>query len=98
MRVFAVIRTRGLDWNASAPLEGQQQWKEHAVFMDALYANGFAVLVGPLEGTPDALLILRANSPEEIEARLKDDPWTINGLLRTTRIAPWTLRLGSLPV
>jgi hypothetical protein len=53
-------------------------------------------LVGPLQGAPHALLILRADSAEAIEPRLPADPWSINGLLRTTLLAPRTLRLGSL--
>jgi len=64
--------------------------------MDALSAERFAALVGPLEGTRDALLILRASSASEIVERLAADPWTGNGLLITTQISPWQLRLGSL--
>jgi hypothetical protein len=63
--------------------------------MDALYAEGFVVLVGPLEGTSDALLIVRAENDEQIHSRLSADPWE-GRLLRTTRVSPWTLRLGSL--
>ena len=49
-----------------------------------------------LEGTRDALLILRASSAAEIVERLASDPWTTNGLLITKQISPWQLRLGSL--
>jgi uncharacterized protein YciI len=65
--------------------------------MDALFEKGFAALVGPLEGTRDALLILRASSEREIVECLAADPWTTNGLLITKQISPWVLRLGSLP-
>ena len=65
--------------------------------MNALKGEGFIVLGGPLEGTRDVLLIVRANSPDEINDRFRDDPWTSLDLLRISRIAPWTLRLGSLP-
>ena len=54
------------------------------------------VLGGPLEGTPDTLLIIRADDAQQVAARLADDPWTRNGLLEITRVLPWTLRLGSL--
>ena len=61
-RLFAVLRSRGPAWDDSKPLEGQAEWAGHAAFMDALFEQRFAVLVGPLEGTRDALLIIRASS------------------------------------
>lgn len=97
MNLFAVIRTRGAAWQASLPLEGQADWDVHAAFMTALEGEGFVVLGGPLEGTPDVLLIVRATTSDEIVDRLQDDPWTNRDLLRLSRISPWTLRLGSLP-
>jgi len=95
-RLFAVIRTRGGAWQDLCPLEGQQDWDAHAAFMNALLKEGFVVLGGPLEGTRDALIIVRADTPDEIVERLSTDPWTGLDLLRTSLIAPWTLRLGSL--
>ena len=59
-KIFAVIRTRGPAWNDSQPLEGQDDWRAHADFMNGLVADGFVLLGGPLEGTPDVLLIVRA--------------------------------------
>lgn len=97
MRHFAVIRTRGSAWQPSLPLEQQAGWEGHAAFMNSLVSEGFVLLGGPLEGTSDVLLIVRADSPDEITRRLQADPWTPNGLLRTAQITPWTLRLGSLP-
>jgi len=64
--------------------------------MDKLHEEGFVVLAGPLEGTEDALIVVRARDPEEIRRKLEWDSWTANDLLRTTRVAPWNLRLGSL--
>jgi hypothetical protein len=95
-RLFAVTRSRGPAWKAEHPLEEQDDWPAHAVFMNALHREGFVVLGGPLEGTPDVLLIARARDADEIRARLADDSWTRNGLLRLERIVPWTLRLGAL--
>jgi uncharacterized protein YciI len=94
MALFAVIRRRTAAWDMSRPMEEQNGWRAHADYMDALYEEGFFALVGPLEGSRDVLLIVRARDAEEIERRLGDDPWS-SGLLETTRIAPWTLRLGS---
>jgi hypothetical protein len=77
-------------------MEAQTGWAAHAVFMNALQDDGFVVLGGPLEGTSDVLLIIRADEPQQIHARLAADPWTANDLLRIARVMPWNLRLGSL--
>jgi len=94
--LFSVIRSHGPAWQSPIALEDQKNWSAHASFMDALEAAGFVVLGGPLEGTSDVLLIIRAESPGEIVQRLESDPWTGMRLLITKQILPWTLRLGSL--
>ncbi|HUG36518.1 MAG TPA: hypothetical protein VML54_06180 [Candidatus Limnocylindrales bacterium] len=95
-QLFVVIRTRGPAWQDSEPLEGQTDWAPHALFMNSLAKEGFVILGGPLEGTSDVLLVIRAKTPDDIRSRLADDPWAGKDLLRITRITPWTLRLGSL--
>jgi uncharacterized protein YciI len=92
-RLFVVIRTHGPAWDRTRPLDEQTNWRGHAEFMDALEAQGLVVLAGPLEGTDDAMLIMRAADKEEISRRLAADPWG-EDMLRTSRIAAWTLRLG----
>jgi hypothetical protein len=39
---------------------------------------------------------VRCESAAEVERRLAPDPWTANGILTTTRVAPWDLRIGKL--
>jgi uncharacterized protein YciI len=95
-RVFAVFDTRGPHWNDSKPMEEQADWRAHADFMNGLLAEGFVLLGGPLTGTRDVLLIVRATDEAEIEARLEKDIWVAKGLLRRRQINPWWLRLGSL--
>ncbi len=94
--VFAVIRSHGPAWDHAHAMEEQHDWVGHAAFMDALHAAGFLALVGPLEGTRDVLLIARADTVEQIEARLSTDPWTRSNLLSLTSVLPWTIRLGSV--
>jgi uncharacterized protein YciI len=95
-QLFMVIRTRGPAWQDSRPMESQADWAPHASFMNSLTKEGFVVLGGPLEGTSDVLLVMRAKTSDEVRSRLEEDPWAANDLLRITRVAPWTLRLGSL--
>jgi uncharacterized protein YciI len=94
-RIFAVTRTWSAGWNDGLAMEEQEDWKGHAAFMNALHAAGFVLIGGPLEGTPDVLLIVRANDPDEIASRLSADPWTRMDVLRIKQALPWNLRLGS---
>jgi hypothetical protein len=97
MKLFAVISTRGSGWQPDLPLDAQAGWRAHASFMNALVSDGFVLLEAPLESTPDVLLVVRADSEDDIARRLEGDPWTAQGRLRLARVNPWTLRLGSLP-
>ena len=95
-RVFAVIRSRGLGWDEARSLEEQAGWPAHAAFMDALQAEGLVVLGGPLAGTPDVLLIMRAHDEDQITSCLAEDPWSRSEILEFKAMAAWTLRLGSI--
>jgi uncharacterized protein YciI len=95
-KVFAVIRTRGSRWNDVQPMEGQEDWRAHADFMNSLVAQGFMLLGGPMLDTRDVLLIVSAADQAEVEARLAEDCWSVKGLLQTRQVSPWQLRLGSL--
>ena len=91
---FAVYRAWGPAWDRSRPLREQDQWAEHAAYMDALVGNGFVVLAGPLaEG---ALLIVEADDKDTIEARFAEDPWSPTQMLRTASIERWQILLGAI--
>src|SRR5262249_38219604 len=96
MPLFAVIRTRGSAWRESQPVEGQSGCSSQASFMTALGREKFVRRGGPREGSAEVLLIVKADTADEIHSRLGEDPWSRNDLLRIARITPWTLRLGSL--
>ncbi len=95
-KLFAVLNTRGPNWDHAKPMEAHEGWRAHADFMNALMTDGFVVLGGPLEGTRDVLLVVRAGDEAEVAARLTPDVWMLNGFLERRWIAPWTLRLGAL--
>ena len=91
---YAVLRERGENWDARLPLRQQEQWDEHAAFMDALAEDGFVILGGPLGDGEKFLLIIAAESEQAIEVRLADDPWTPLHLLRTASVERWEILLG----
>jgi uncharacterized protein YciI len=71
----------------------QQRWDDHAAFMDALAAEGWIVLGGPLGDGPRALHVVAARSEQEVEERFAADPWTHLGLLRLVSVDPWQILL-----
>ena len=85
-------RRRGPAWNAALTLREQAGWGAHATFMNALAAEGFVVLGGPL-GDGDTLLIVDAADEDTIAKRLANDPWSLTGLLEIASIQPWTILL-----
>jgi uncharacterized protein YciI len=93
--LFAVIRTKGKAWDEAKPMRSQQEWSEHAVFMNNLAARGFVVLGGPLGETGDFLFGVNAADENEIRATLKQDPWSESGMLDIKSIQPWTILLES---
>ena len=96
MSYFVVIREAGPAWAPASATREQDQWTEHAAFMEALVDDGLVVLGGPLGDGRTTLLIVEAGTEDEIRARLADDPWTPLGLLQISRIEPWEVLLRSV--
>jgi uncharacterized protein YciI len=98
MSHFAVIREAGPGWTDGG-IAGQPAVDDHAGFMNALADEGFVLLAGPLAGTESgrlrALLIVDAQTEDEIRRRLADDPWAHTDRLVITNIEPWTLIVGA---
>ena len=95
-RLYAVTRTRGGAWKEGVPVEQQYDFQGHMDYIHQLHAEGFIVAAGGLDGTNDALLIVRAKDELAIKQKLEWDSWTANDLLRTTKVVPWTVRVGSI--
>lgn len=94
--LFVVIRCYGPPFAPDRPLEEQADWEAHRAFMNALEAEGRVCLGGPMEEREDVLLIFRADSKDALQRVLADDPWTRSGILTTTRISRWELRIGKV--
>jgi uncharacterized protein len=95
MPYLAVRRVRGAAWNTSLPMRAQAKWAEHAAFMNALAAEGFVVLGGPLGSGEEILLVIDAADEAAVRARLAADPWSGSGLLEIKSVEPWTILLDS---
>jgi uncharacterized protein YciI len=96
--LHVVVRERGPRWDPARPMREQDGWDDHAAFMDALTAERFVLLGGPVgDGERRFLLVVDAADEAEIAARLDEDPWMPSGMLRLIEIQPWTLLLGRAP-
>ena len=73
-------------------MEEQSGWPAHADFMDALVADGFIVLGGPLADERRVVLAIEAESEDTVRATLERDPWSETHLVVDV-IEPWTIRL-----
>jgi uncharacterized protein YciI len=92
---YAVTQERGENWDARRSMREQEQWDEHAGFMDALVEDGFVVLGGPLDDGEKVLLIINAQSRQAIEARLAEDPWVPRGVRRIVQVERWEILLDA---
>jgi hypothetical protein len=86
-----VVRQSGPSFRPGVPLEQQSGWDEHAAFMDALVADGFIVLGGPL-GDGRVVHAVEADSEADVRGRLAKDPWSGSHLV-IEAVEPWTIRL-----
>jgi len=89
---FLVYQGPGPKWDPSRPRREQANWEEHAALMDALVADGFILLGGPVDVT-HAVLLIDAEDEHGVETRLAKDPWKSMGILRTENIARWEIVL-----
>ena len=73
----------------------QADWDNHAHFMDDLAAHGFILLGGPLTDSRGILLIVEAETEQQVRRTLQRDPWEPAGLLITDSVRHWTVLLDS---
>lgn len=96
-RTFAAIVQRTSKWDQSKPAQEQDGFVHHARYMAELEAEGFILLAGLMLNSNDVLFILEAESEDEVQTRLGQDPWRQDGHTRLVRleeigIRTWTPR------
>ena len=96
MAYFVVISEQGAAWNTKLSMREQNQWSEHASFMNSLVDQGFVILGGPIKDPSihKARLIVKSESESEVRDRLIKDPWIQSGLLKTASIELWEVLLS----
>jgi uncharacterized protein YciI len=92
--LFLVRVERGGPWDWSKDMREQEEWPEHARFMNSLVDDGLILLGGPLEGGREAFHVVDAPSEEHLRSRLAKDPWARNGMLSVRSVERWTILLA----
>ena len=91
-KLFLLTHTPGSGWVEGKSRTEQEDWRAHADFMNGLAACGFVLLGGPID-EQEALLVIDADSVEEINRVLERDPWHISNVLRVKDLREWTILL-----
>jgi uncharacterized protein YciI len=92
---FLVSQARGPEWDPARGRREQPGWDEHAAFIDRLHEDGRIPLGGPtgdINGQR-AMLVVHADSEDEVRKMLADDPWA-GSILAIDSVQPWTLWIG----
>jgi uncharacterized protein YciI len=61
--------------------------------MDDLFARGLIELAGPLTDGSGALVVVRAESVDQVWSWFDADPWTVHDILPVREVAQWSIFL-----
>ena len=93
---YLAISTAGPNRDLDKGAREQAYWDEHAAFIDGLVDEGFMVMGGPLVDDGGAMIVVSAESEEDVRKRLMDDPWTTHGILRLESVRRWEIFVDRL--
>ena len=90
-KTIAVFLRHGPQWDPSRGVREQDDWDDHARFMDALFDAGQVILAGPFADDSGSMVILAAESVEAARATFQQDPWAHRDILVTADAKEWTI-------
>lgn len=67
----------------------RQHRPAHLEKMAALDAEGRVVLAGPLTDQTGSLIVLEAESREDVDRFVQEDPYTVHGVFRRVEVHPF---------
>jgi uncharacterized protein YciI len=89
-QTFVVVSSAGIHRDLSKGSREQRYWDEHEVFIDALVDRGFIMMGGPFDDG-GAMLVVRAESEDEVRETMGNDPWYQRGILNLDSIRRWQI-------
>jgi uncharacterized protein len=89
-KTFVVLSVAGPHRDLAKGTREQPLWDEHARFINGII-EGFILMGGPFEDEGGAMLIVRAETADEVREKLKPDPWYTHGILQLQSIRRWDI-------
>lgn len=87
---YVVTSKAGPNRDLSKGSREQQFWDEHAEHIDRLVDNGFIMMGGPFDDG-GAMLIVRAETEDDVRQTLAPDPWYVHQILKLVTIKRWDI-------
>lgn len=63
----------------------------HREYLTGLQSRDKLVISGPFSDDKGGLLVYEADSPEEVDKMVREDPFAIHGVFVSWEIRPWTV-------
>jgi uncharacterized protein YciI len=92
-RTFVVLSVHGPNWDKSRGVREQDYWDAHAAFIDGLYDKGWIRLGGPFPEDAGSMLVVEAESADEVRQTMAGDPWGQQGILLLDQVRRWEIFL-----
>lgn len=94
-KTFMILWEPGSAWVAGRTVREQPYWDEHASFMDQLFENGMVVLGGPFADGTGSLVVVEAESEQEVADLASSDPFVFHDIFALKGLKQWQLFLDS---
>lgn len=92
---YAAFLRPGALWDPNKPVREQAFWHEHAHYIDALFDQGRILLAGPFADRTGSLVIVAADSADEVYEMYRRDPWTEQDVMAIADVKEWTIFLDA---
>ena len=90
---YAAFLQPGSLWDPNKTAREQAFWDEHARYMDAIFETGVIVLGGPFADRTGSLVIVKAANANQVWEMYREDPWTIQDVMKVADVKEWTIFL-----
>lgn len=92
---FMILWAHGPAWVSGKNVREQPYWAEHAAFMDDLFDKGMVVLGGPFADESGSMVIVEAESEQEVADLFASDPFVVHDIFALNSRKQWLLFLDA---